>query len=53
MSESTLTMMAESGMPANPYHYWTRNCAYDVLAAVNKRDERHERQLARPDGNEF
>lgn len=27
MSESTITMMAESGMPANPYHYWTRNPA--------------------------
>ncbi|MBR0720293.1 hypothetical protein [Bradyrhizobium manausense] len=50
MSESTLTMMAESGMPANPYHYWTRNRAYDVLAAVNKKGKRHGRQLARPDG---
>lgn len=37
MSESTGTMMAESGMPANPYQYWTRNRAYDVLAAVHKR----------------
>jgi len=53
MSESTLKMMAESGMPANPYQYWTRNCAYDVLAAVNNRDERHEWKLARPDGNDL
>ncbi len=37
MSESTGTMMAESGMPANPYHHWTRRCARDVLAAVNKK----------------
>jgi hypothetical protein len=32
-------MMAESGMPANPYQYWTRNSAYDVLAAVNKKGQ--------------
>lgn len=51
MSESTVTMMAESGMPVNPYQYWTRNRAYDVLAAVNKKDKQHGRQLARPDGN--
>jgi gamma-glutamyltranspeptidase/glutathione hydrolase len=36
MSESAGAMMAESGMPANPYHYWTRHPAFDVLAAVNK-----------------
>jgi hypothetical protein len=53
MSESTLMMMAESGMPANPYQHWTRHRAHDVLAAVNKRGERHERKLARPDGNDL
>ncbi|WP_426410719.1 hypothetical protein [Bradyrhizobium ganzhouense] len=51
MSESTVTMMAESGMPANPYQHWTRHRAHDVLAAVDKKDKRHEQQLARPDGN--
>ncbi|WP_194478674.1 hypothetical protein [Bradyrhizobium sp. CCBAU 53338] len=54
MSESTLTMMAESGMPVNPYQYWTRRSAYDVLAIVNKKKgKRHERQLAGPDGYHF
>jgi gamma-glutamyltranspeptidase/glutathione hydrolase len=52
MSESTVTMMAESGMPVNPYQYWTRHRAHDVLAIVNnEKGKRHEWQLARPDGN--
>ncbi|MBR0791065.1 hypothetical protein JQ631_18455 [Bradyrhizobium manausense] len=54
MSESTLTMMAESGMPVNPYQYWTSGCACDVLAiANNKKGQRDGRKLARPDGNHF
>jgi len=53
MSESTVTMMAESGMPVNPYQYWTRRSAYVVLVLVNKKDKRHGRKLARPDGNEL
>jgi gamma-glutamyltranspeptidase/glutathione hydrolase len=52
MSESTDTIMAESGMPVNPYQYWTRHCACDVLAALNnKKGQRHGRTLARADGN--
>jgi hypothetical protein len=53
MSESTGAMMAESGMPANPYQHWTRHRARDVLAAVHWKGRRHEQKLARPDGNEF
>jgi hypothetical protein len=39
MSESTPTMMAESGMPANPYQYWTCIYAHDVPAPAEDREE--------------
>lgn len=53
MSESTGAIMAESGMPANRYQYWTRDRAYDVLAVVNKKGRRRGRKLARSDGNDL
>jgi hypothetical protein len=46
-------MMAESGMPANPYQYWTLSRAYDVLAVLNEKDEWHGRKLAQPDGDDL
>jgi hypothetical protein len=29
-------MMAKSGMPANPYHYWTRSGTCVVLGFADK-----------------
>jgi hypothetical protein len=45
--------MMQHRMPANPDQYWTRNRAYDVLAAVNEKGRRHERKLARPDDDDL